>query len=197
MPKEILIAKKRSGKDIDGIALAVVAKYQSEMLTSLQPFDVQRFFECELEGETQIRPDYELLPFGAFGMTDINGMRCVICPSLLENPTGNRFLRSTIGHELGHCFLHVPEFRLRKQLAQFIHSDPSAALPRADETKVPTFMKPEWQAHHFSGALLMPRPSVEFALASGYEHAELCDIFDVNRPFVDSRLRALGILQKI
>lgn len=196
MGNAILTAKPRSGDEIDGIALGVVTKFQPQMLNSLQAFEVQRFFECELWSETGISCDYQQLPFGAYGMTEIDGMRCVICSSLLNNTDGGRFLRSTIGHEIGHCYLHVPEFRLRK-LVQFINDSGSTALPRRDEDSVKIYMRPEWQANRFSGALLMPRPSVELAIANGHTAADMCDIFDVHLPFVNSRLRGLKGLKKL
>jgi Zn-dependent peptidase ImmA (M78 family) len=194
MGKQVLVAKPRSGVYIDKIALSVVANYQPEMLSEPQQFEAQRFLECELENLTQISYDYQELQFNVHGYTDIEGMECVICSSLVDNPNQKRFLRSTIAHELGHCFLHVPEFRHRKQLTRFIHNDENANLQLRREDNIPLYANPEWQAFRFAGALLIPKASLEIALSQKASKEDLCDIFGVNPAFLNSRLRALKML---
>ncbi len=194
MGKKVLVATPRSGHEIDQMALKIVADYQPKMLTELQQFDVKRFFECELEALTSIKFDYQILQNSVHGVTDIERMECVVCSTLLDNPSQIKFLRSTIAHELGHCFLHVPEFRRRKQLAKFINNDENATLQRRSEDNIPLYVNPEWQAFRFGGALLIPRPSLELALKRGInDENDLCEIFNVHLPFMQSRRRALKI----
>lgn len=193
MGKQVLVAQKRSGIEIDLAAEKVIREYKPEILTKPQAFDVQRYLDCELEERTGIAGDYQMIQGGVHGYTDIEEMKCVICKSLSDDPQNRRFLRSTIGHELGHCFLHVPEFRRRKQLARFINKDENAVLQRRAEDNIPTCAHPEWQAYRFSGALLIPRSSLEIALARGASEHELCEIYDVHAPFLQSRLRALKL----
>lgn len=192
MSKKVLVAAPRSGAEIDRVALGVISSVQSQMLTEPERFDTERFLECDLERMTQIRFDYrELQQFNFHGYTDIEEMECVICQSLVDNPTNKRFLWSTIAHELGHCFLHVPEFRRRKMLARFIHNDETATLQRRSEDNIPIYANPEWQAFRFAGALLIPKPSLDIALKRGLSEQELCNVFGVNPAFLHSRLRAL------
>ncbi len=82
MGKQVLVASPRSGLAIDEVAYRVVADYQPEMLTEPQPFEVQRFLECELEDRTQISYDYQELQPNVHGYTDIERMECVICSLL-------------------------------------------------------------------------------------------------------------------
>ncbi|MFN0139352.1 MAG: ImmA/IrrE family metallo-endopeptidase [Pyrinomonadaceae bacterium] len=197
MGKQIVVADGRSGVGIDAAAVKIIESHANEMLVEPRPFDVQGYFEFDLETETGIVAEYAEPPFNAHGYTDIEQMRCVISPSLLEKPTDRRFLRSTIAHEIGHCILHVPEFRSKKNLVRFIHNDQAAVLPRLNEDQVRLCFNPEWQAWRFAGALLMPAPSVSKALTLGAAIEDLQDIFDVNPKFAASRLRALRILPKI
>jgi Zn-dependent peptidase ImmA (M78 family) len=194
MGKQVLVASPRSGNSIDNIALGIVEKYQPEMLINPQQFDAQRFLECELENLTEIAYDYRELQFNVQGYTDIEEMECVICSSYVDDPMHERFLRSTIAHELGHCFLHVSEFRRRKNLARFIHNDDTVTLKRLSEDNIPLYANPEWQAWRFAGALLIPKPSLDLALSRGATKEELCNIFGVNPAFLNSRLRALKML---
>ncbi len=92
-----------------------------------------------------------------------------------------------------HCFLHVPEFRKRKQLARFIHNDENATLQRRHEDNVPIYANPEWQAFRFGGALLIPKTSLEIVLSQGASPEDMCKIFAVSLPFLNSRLRALKL----
>lgn len=193
MSKHVLVASPRSGALIDQLALSVVKKHQPEILTSPGKFDAQRFLECELENSLGISFDYAPLQPNIHGYTDIEEMTCVICSSFVDDPKHVRFLNSTIAHELGHCFLHVHDFRRRKLIGRFINDDDTANLKLYREETVPLYANPEWQAFRFAGALLIPKPSLELAISEGRDIKELCDTFEVHPAFLRSRLRALKL----
>jgi Zn-dependent peptidase ImmA (M78 family) len=124
------------------------------------------------------------------GYTNIEELHCVISASIVENPIQTRFLRSTIAHEIGHFFLHISEFRQRMNLEEFFDNSEIEF-----EKEIPVYADPEWQAWRFAGALLMPKPALEKAFEKGINSSsELCEIFEVNPAFLNSRLRALKML---
>jgi hypothetical protein len=199
MPRQVVKAIGRSRKQVDAMALTVVKDYQPEMLSSLQPFNVQDFFELELPNFRGITTDYKSLSGSIHAYTDINEMRCVVSLELMESQHvthQRRFLRSTLSHETGHCDIHVPEFRYRKAIAKFVHDKDHQTLRMYREEVVLPYENPEWQAWRYAGALMMPEPSVYLALKEGCSKAEMCEIFDLNMPFVETRLRALGLADK-
>lgn len=187
----------RSGRQIDFMALSIVKEYQPEMLTSPQPFDVESFFELELPSFRGITTDYREIGGNIHAYTDIKNMVCVVSTDLTENPSQKRFLRSTLSHEVGHCHIHVPEFRMRKAVAKFIHDNEHQSLRMYREEFVRIFENPEWQAWRYAGALMMPEPSVLVAAKEGWTKFEMCEVFDLNMPFVETRLRALKLADKI
>ena len=130
-------------------------------------FDIERFFECELEGITGVNPDYKELANGVYGYTDSESMECVISLDLIEDKYQSFFCRSTMGHETAHAIMHVSEIRKRKELIRFIHDkDHEVRLFR--ETEIPVYRNPEWQAWRFSGALFMPEETIRMAIEEGY-----------------------------
>lgn len=197
MARHVVKATGRSGKQIDFMALSVVKEYQSEMLADPQPFQVEKFFELELPSFRSITTDYQELGGNIHAYTDIDEMVCVVATQLVENPSQRQFLRSTLSHEIGHCHIHVPEFRLRKAMAKFIHDKDHQTLRLHREEFVRIFENPEWQAWRYAGALMMPGPSVMAAYNRGYSIMDMCTIYDLNRPFVETRLRALGLADKV
>ena len=197
MTRQVVKAIARSGKQIDNMALAVVKTYQPEILSAPQPFNVESFFELELPSFRNITTDYQELSGNVHAFTDISNMKCVVSVHLIENPSQRRFLRSTLSHEIGHCDIHVPEFRLRKALAKFVHAGDHQTLRLHREELIRIYENPEWQAWRYAGALMMPEPSVLLAARQGRSKADMCEIFDLNMPFVETRLRALKIADKI
>src|SRR5882762_10119244 len=110
MPRKVVMAAPKSGAAIDAHAFRLIQKYQPEALLKPQPFDVERFFENELEALTGVRADYQELRFPVHGYTDSDQMISVIATSLAEDPSKYTFFRATIAHEIGHAIQHVPEF---------------------------------------------------------------------------------------
>lgn len=183
-------ALPRSGKSIDTDALKIVEQFQPSMLNEPQAFDVQRFFECEFYTEFKGWSDYQQLQPEIHGYTNIEELHCVINSQIEETSVQKRFLRSTIAHEVGHYFLHISEFRQRMKLEEI-----SDNVDIEFGTEIPVYADPEWQAWRFAGALLMPEPAVVKALNIGIDNAtDLCNTFDVNPAFLNSRLRALKLI---
>ena len=108
---------------------------------------------------------------------------------------GRRVFRSTVGHEIGHCALHVNLDHWRKSLQVA-----GIGLYRSKQG-IMAVDDPEWQAWCFCKALCMPAHLVfkvvkEYGIeANGI--AALQQIFDMNYSFVLSRLRSLKILPPV
>ncbi|MGA9771139.1 MAG: hypothetical protein WBV94_19050 [Blastocatellia bacterium] len=191
MSRTVPVASPKSGAGIDALSLSLVKRYQPEVLQKPMPFDIERFFECDLEDLIGVRTDYRELAHGIHGYTDIDKMESVIALQLMEDDSQNRFRRSTIAHEAGHVVQHVLEFRRRKEALRFIHDTEQASLKMYREQDIPLFRNPEWQAWRFAKGLLMPAASVRLAIKLGYTWRDMSEVFDVNPAFALSRLREL------
>jgi hypothetical protein len=157
MSRRLVATNPRSGAQIDEMARSIIKKFQPEALEEPMPFDIERFFECEVEKITGVRSDYRTLPPEIHGYTDSGAMESVISSDLMDDSFQILFARSTMGHETGHCLIHVPEFRMKKEILRSIHDGcHNDGLRMYRETEIPVYMNPEWQAWRFSGALLMP-----------------------------------------
>jgi Zn-dependent peptidase ImmA (M78 family) len=195
------LAIGRKGKDIDSIAFEIVKAFQPNVVQMIIPFDVDRFFECELKQLTGIEPDYQPLGSGLLGYTSIEYMQCIICSNLAEeaknNDTSRRILRATQAHEIGHCFLHVSEFREARSNLRFQHDDKQASLQLHKQSEIKVYRNPEWQAWRFAGALLMPEGCIRAAVNNKWTLQMMSRGFDVNPAFVKVRLSDLKILDTI
>ncbi|HBH28182.1 MAG: ImmA/IrrE family metallo-endopeptidase [Desulfofustis sp. PB-SRB1] len=193
MTNRIFKASPRSGNEIDQIAYEIIKRVQPHVLSSPQPFDVELLFELHLSDLTGVETTYDNLPQGIYGVTALREMTSVVSITMVDDSSQLGFSRSTIGHECGHSIIHVPEFR-RKRMAtwsSYQGFDDGMIMYRQNEVAV--YENPEWQAHRFSGALLMPLVTVKLAVTGGAKEADLADIFKVTIPFVVSRLKALKI----
>ena len=195
MAIKTIMANGRSGAEIDLIALSIVKTFQPKVLQSPRPFDVEYFFELQLDKLTGVVGDYSSLPAGIYGVTDSVEMRSTVSADLIDDPRSEKFARSTIGHECGHAIIHVPEFKARRALLKSFQDNSGMRVYRREE--IPTFRSPEWQADRFSAGLLMPEPMVKAAIRDGAETADhLGEMFNVSVPFVRSRLKSLRIVLK-
>lgn len=185
--------KPMSGKQIEQLAACILAKYQPESLRTGTPFDIHRFVDTKLEDLTGVTPIYSIeLPPEIYGLTDSAGNRLEIQESLADDPFQEKFFRSTLAHETGHCFLHVPQLRTLKRVQIFKQGkEDGVQLYRKDN--IPLYCNPEWQAWRFAGALLMPEGPFRSMMNAGAGIAELSNEFKVNVPFVRARMKALKI----
>lgn len=191
MSRSVLLVYPRSGREIDQAAAGLLQEFQPEALSKPQAVDVERIFEFypPTQGMTT---DYDELPVGMDAVTDVAAMQCVVSAALAERASQRRYYRSTLGHEIGHIKLHLPEFLARREVGKLIQNGNNGMKLYRQET-IPTFRNPEWQADHFSGGLLMPANSVRIAFAAGAGIEELSELFDVHPAFVRSRLKALKL----
>lgn len=182
-----------SGAQIELIAVRVLRNKQPRVLEGAEPFDIQRMVDVDLENDTGIDVDYTHLPEGVYGITSTSDDTMYINSSLSDDPYNERFLRSTLAHEVGHCIIHVPIVRQQRAVRVFrqVKDDMGICLYRKDN--IPVFRNPEWQAWHFAEALLMPRPAVGILLKEGASVSDMANHFEVNGAFAKYRLRAMKI----
>jgi hypothetical protein len=182
-----------SGKKIELLATAIISHFQPEVLKGGKAFDIHRFVDTKLEDISGVTPVYtNELPSEIFGLTDSAENRLEIQASLAEDPFNEKFFRSTLAHETGHCLMHVPQLRQINRTQVFRQAkDDGIHLYRKDP--IPLYCNPEWQAWRFAGALLMPEAPLRMMLNEGAGLPEIAGVFEVNIPFLKTRLKALKI----
>lgn len=184
-----------SGKQIDALATKLIRSHQPAVLEGTKAFDVHRFVDTKLEDLTEVTPIYSNeLPFEIYGLTDSANKQVIIQEDLANDASSVNFFRSTLAHEAGHCFMHVPQLQKlnRTQIFKQAKSDDSIHLYRKDGS-IPIYRNPEWQAWRFAGALLMPEAPLRAMLNGGASLFDIADHFEVNFPFLKARLNALKI----
>ncbi|ANA41725.1 hypothetical protein A2G06_16400 (plasmid) [Geobacter anodireducens] len=187
--------KPMSGKKIDQLATAYISFYQPEILKKPAPFDVHRFVDTKLEDLTGVVPVYSReLPPEIYGLTDSSENRLEIQEALAEDPFQEKFFRSTLAHESGHCIIHVPQLRKinRGQVFRQGKEEGGVQLYRKDD--IPLYCNPEWQAFRFAGALLVPEGPLRMMLADGASNFEIANTFNIHQPFLRSRMKALKLI---
>jgi len=198
LSRRVLAADPRKGADIDFLALQLIERYQPEVLAGNTAFDVEKFFEFDLEDLCGVKVDYRELPSGIYGVTDSERKECIISAELMDRPrkSDKYFARSTIAHEGYHAMVHIPEFRKKRAVLKSINDEQHASLCLYRQEDVPIYMNPEWQAFRFAGALLMPEEPFKASIRNGYGVRDLADLFQANPANVCSRAKALSILLK-
>lgn len=199
MSHSVPLVAARKGREIDEIAFGIIAAFQPDAVKMVSKFDVELFFDCELEKQTGVKPDYLPLGKGLEGYTDSEKMECIICSELTEysdDQMKRRRLRATLAHEIGHCFLHVEELRRNRTQFRFHHDNRASFELYAQET-IKTYRNPEWQAWRFAGAMLMPECCFRVAVDRGWTKKMMSRAFDVNPAFVDVRLRDLKVPNRV
>jgi len=182
-----------SGAQIDSIAAALVRSYQPVVLAGGKAFDIHRFVDTKLEDMTGVTPIYSAdLPSEIYGLTDSAENQVVIQEELANDILSEKFFRSTLAHETGHCFIHVPQLQKINRTQVFRQAkDDGIQLYRKGD--IPLFCNPEWQAWRFAGALLMPEAPLRLMLNDGAELPEIAKALEVNIAFLKTRLKALKI----
>ena len=157
---QIQKVKPRKIVDIELEAENLLHMFQPEVMKRVGIFDVEHFFEFELQADTQIEPVCDDLPSGIDGYTDSLRMKSFISKDLWEcgaDIVQRRRLRSTMAHEIGHCYLHVPDARRDREMQQVFGNDHASPFELYDPDDLRAFEDPEWQAWRFASALLMPQ----------------------------------------
>jgi hypothetical protein len=199
MSHSVTLVRPRRADEIDELAFKLVADFQPDAVRMVTKFDVERFFDCELERQTGIIPDYLPLGKGVDGYTDSREMKCIICADLArygEDDVQRRRLRATLAHEIGHCFLHVKDSRRARTMLKFLH-DENCSLEMYKQEEIKAYENLEWQAWRFAGALLMPECCVRAAVNGRWTRRKMSWAFDVNPAFVEVRLRDLKIPNRV
>jgi len=126
-------------------------------------------------------------------MTDSANKQVIIQEDLANDVYSEKFFRSTLAHETGHCIMHVPQLQRinRTQVFRQAKNEDSIKLYRKDN--IPLYCNPEWQAWRFAGALLMPEAPLRMMFNAGASLSEMADNFEVNISFLKARLKALKI----
>lgn len=146
--------------EIDQLVLDLMRKYAKARGTPLRPpIDVDDIIEGFLKLDLELTDLKALL-----GMPDVLGAawfedNVIRVDSSLEGKEGR--LAFTLGHEIGHWWMHRPIFEMEKvtlPLYSFDKNRPArpAMVCRSGKKKEPA----EWQADQFSARLLMPESDV-------------------------------------
>ncbi len=184
------------------------------------PIRIDRFVEKRFG----VQPAYEELPAGLLGFTAFGakGVQGIFVSKPLDDEgttVAERRLRTTLAHEAGHGLLHAHLFALagdaKRLFGSGVSDDGTKILCRgeAPDAGLRTGRSSPWweyQANLMMGALLLPRPLVNEALASLHvAHGErrilprarrdgairrLSEVFDVNPIVAHIRLKSLSIL---
>jgi uncharacterized protein DUF955 len=192
MSRRIIPAPPCSGDQLEEMAILFLSKVQPEALIKPERVDIELIFDVDVPDLLGISTRYLDLPERIYGETNARKKTSTVSKKLAEhsNKSERRFFRSTLGHEIGHCIKHVKELNTFASILgeeELIHY-------RADQSKVPLFRNPEWQAWRLGAALLMPRePFINAFNLHGKNIGILVDIFDVNPAFVKSRIKALKL----
>ena len=196
----ILKARPRSGQEIEKIAYEVVKAYSPDAVKFTISFDVEGFFEFELEDKTGIEAIYKWLPEGLEGYTDSVNMRCYAATQLAEYgdcQITKRRLRATIAHEIGHCFLHVEDAKRNQDFQKKFLNDKKSSIKTYHPQDVVIYRNPEWQAWRFASAMLMPENCFRTAVERNFTKKQLRRAFDVNQAFIEVRLKELRISKQL
>lgn len=197
---KVLKARPRSCEEIERIAYELIKSVQPDAVKFTISFDVEGFFDLELENRTGIEAIYDQLPEGIDGYTDSENMKCCVCSSLADYndcQVTKRRLRSTIAHEVGHCFLHVEDARRNRDFQKKFLTDKDSCFERYRPEDLKVYENPEWQAWRFASALLMPENCFRAAVERNFTMKKLKRAFDVNPAFIEIRLKELKITKNI
>ena len=191
MADKLIPARPRSNADIEAEAMRIIRRYQPEVLGGKKPFDIELFFDCDLEDLTDIGTGYRDLEAGIYGYTDTERMECVISTDLMDNKCQERFRRSTMAHEVGHVVLHVDDYRVQRATLRSVHGNDHLRAYRAEQ--IVLYKNPEWQAWRFASAILMPEMPFREVVSEGCDEWELANLFNINPAFVRTRAKFLKI----
>lgn len=199
MSHSVCKVRARSAEEIERLAFNIIEAFQPEAVKMVTKFDVESYFELELENQTGVEALDLPLPNGLDGYTDSENMLCVISRKLLEydefdNVTRRR-LRATQAHEIGHCHLHVADSRRDHSMIKFHHNGSSLKRYKPEDLKA--YQDPEWQAWRFASALLMPECCFRAAIQKKWTKRQMINAFDVNPSFIDVRMKELKISNTI
>jgi Zn-dependent peptidase ImmA (M78 family) len=186
-----IVVQGMSRSKIEQDATSLLKRIQPKAYYEDEATDVEYIFEFYLGDEYGIKTGYtdlSSLPGDVMGYTDAAKKICLIDKTLIDSefPVTIRRCRSTIGHEVGHCILHVPAIR---DYISCLSRNQADAFHRKEKSQIKAYEDPEWQAWEYAGALLMPRNRVLKYAEAGLTTKQMADRFDVNGAFMNYRLK--------
>jgi hypothetical protein len=174
------------------VGLEIVREYaayrqREDLLTEVQPFPVEDFYQFYLRERFRLVPGAGELPFGMEGVTYPNG-QMLLAPSVYEGLLdGEPRARMTAAHEAVHGVVHLEHLQ---QAAWQSTSGSAPALYRRNE--LPPYADPEWQARRIASTVLMPWPLVKRLLEKhGASVEALKAAFNVSTSAAEVRLNIL------
>lgn len=193
MKQVVPVVPPLSRNKIESLVNSLFKEVQPDALLGKEPVDVEKIFEFYIPDKYGIATGYTDLSqygYGTLGYTDASVKTSDVDESLINSDeiVTIRRCRATIGHEIGHCILHVPVFRIFRSSCK-----EEAALYRIDRNLIKPYNDPEWQAWEVAMACLMPYPVIIKCLDSKYSVFDIAECFDVNPAFVKTRLGKLKI----
>ena len=186
-----------SGNQIEQQANKIVSMYP-DAWAGKEPVPVDFIFDHDIKalGIKPLFTDLSVQGRDAYGFTDGINKSSMISDAVANDTSvvGRRFFRSTVGHELGHVYLHVP-------YGQFHASLQAAGIGfMRERSNMRAWEDPEWQAWRFCKALCMPAHLVHSIVKKFGTNQQgidaLKEAFDMNYSFVMSRIRELQILPR-
>ncbi len=193
---KVPVVRPLSRVKIENLAMNILREFQPEALRGNfpQPVDVEAIFEIYIPSQVDVETGYtdlcRLIGSEILGYTNAAKKVSFVDSSLsdaTDRATLRRF-RATVGHEGGHCMLHVPLLQVFRSMS--IKGD---GLFRANRTDIEAFRNPEWQAWEFARAIMMPKALVVDYHERRFTINEMSDQFDVNPAFLQVRLQTLKI----
>lgn len=129
------------------------------------------------------------LPPGESGYIEYDGLSCTIAVNSNDGPQRKRF---TAAHELGHFLIHRDLLKKHRHLDRLFDEAANRNPSR------PLEYQHEVQANNFAASLLMPKLTIERAIAAGTDTIrDLALKFDVSRLAMEYRLKSLGMLNLV
>lgn len=180
-----------SRREINEFALRIITHFQPCVLRGEEAFNLDGFIEVV---EDQVTIDFDFtsdLPAGIDGCTSTIDNKILIRADLVDDPSKERYARSTIAHEIGHVVLHIPRLRELSKDVTFRQKKEEQGLNLYSRKDLKAYEDPEWQAWEFAGALLMPKPAIVTLMAEGMSPRSMATVFNVNTVFLESRMRKL------
>lgn len=157
---KVPVVRPLSRVKIENLAMNILREFQPEALRGkfLQPVNVEAIFEIYIPGQVDVKTGYtdlsRLIGSEILGYTNaakkVSFVDCSLSDAT-ERAALRRF-RSTVGHEGGHCLLHVPLLQAFRSL-----SLKGEGLYRVSRSDIEAYQDPEWQAWEFARAIMMPK----------------------------------------
>ncbi|PKL50467.1 MAG: hypothetical protein CVV42_02935 [Candidatus Riflebacteria bacterium HGW-Riflebacteria-2] len=175
----------QSYKSIGREAVEFLRKFYPEGLQKPCPIPIIDILDAnhKFEEETGFTLLAEELGFGILGQTDF-------CQNVITIPPATYIAaqlhagreKFTVGHELGHAWLHGDFFK------GCIMENKISVLNRSD---IKVFRNPEWQAEAFASAVLMPTPMVVNICRKGATVEDVMDTFKVSYKAAENRVNKI------